>query len=156
MFTWASKVCEISKSLFTYISIIHLYSVYHNVHTYISQIVEISWKNLCKRYEVCFPVYSNERYNTHDVFTCSTCFSSLYLCFFQPQRCCSGSPHINNVTTFNHSCGWDGGSVRLSMMWIRLLIQSDVRMLPWLSVVMPSGRNDLLGVEGGPVYLKRS
>ena len=119
MFTFTSKVCESLKSLFTYmyISIIHSvhHSVYHNVHTYISQIVEISWKSLFKRYWVCFTVYSNERYNTHDVFTYSTCFSSLYLCFFQPQRCCPGSPHINQATTSNHSCGWDGGSVRLCL-----------------------------------------
>ena len=44
----------------------------------------------------------------------------------------------------------------LSMMWIRWLYQSDVRMLPWLSVVMPRGENDSRGVEGGQVYLKRS
>ena len=44
----------------------------------------------------------------------------------------------------------------LFMMWIRLLSLSDVRMLTWLSVGMPTGRNDFRGVEGRPVYLKRS
>ena len=43
-----------------------------------------------------------------------------------------------------------------SMMWKQWLITSDVRMLRWLSVVMPFGRNDSRGVEGEPEYLKRS
>ena len=44
----------------------------------------------------------------------------------------------------------------LFMMWIRWLSLSDVRMLAWLSVVMPRGSNNFRGVEGGPMYLKRS
>ena len=41
-------------------------------------------------------------------------------------------------------------------MWIRWLSHSDVRMFPWLYVVMPSGLNDSWAVDGGSVYLKRS
>ena len=51
-------------------------------------------------------------FDAHDLFTCSTWFSSLYLWIFQPQIDCPVSLHINHVEAVNHSCGWSGGSVR--------------------------------------------
>ena len=108
---------------------LHMKIYTYKVHLFTRLLVYIKFTETCKsahsfRFSACrihtctelvntWNVHTDELnlIDTHDVFTCSTWFSSLYLCVFQSQRDCPGSPHINPMDAVNHNCGWGGGSV---------------------------------------------